>query len=112
MEIARVYAGKRMAPQVGLEPTTLRLTAGCSAIELLRSVARLGIAHNYFKNHIIHKGDWKLVRFGTVFSFSPSGRDHSLPTSSNTQAFFVLVTCLFHSRGVYVGRSSLADFFP
>ena len=28
-----------MAPQVGLEPTTLRLTAGCSAIELLRSVA-------------------------------------------------------------------------
>src|SRR5579884_2563418 len=34
----------RMAPQVGLEPTTLRLTAGCSAIELLRSVARSGRA--------------------------------------------------------------------
>ncbi len=32
---------KRMAPQVGLEPTTLRLTAGCSAIELLRSVCAL-----------------------------------------------------------------------
>jgi hypothetical protein len=28
---------KELAPQVGLEPTTLRLTAGCSAIELLRS---------------------------------------------------------------------------
>ena len=28
-----------LAPQVGLEPTTLRLTAECSAIELLRSVA-------------------------------------------------------------------------
>ena len=27
-----------MAPQVGLEPTTLRLTAECSAIELLRHV--------------------------------------------------------------------------
>jgi hypothetical protein len=25
------------APEVGLEPTTLRLTAGCSAIELLRN---------------------------------------------------------------------------
>ena len=25
-----------MAPEVGLEPTTLRLTAGCSTIELLR----------------------------------------------------------------------------
>ncbi len=36
--LRRFYAGKRMAPQVGLEPTTLRLTAGCSAIELLRSV--------------------------------------------------------------------------
>ena len=28
---------KIMAPQVGLEPTTLRLTAECSAIELLRN---------------------------------------------------------------------------
>ena len=35
---------KRMAPQVGLEPTTLRLTAGCSAIELLRSVVSPGRA--------------------------------------------------------------------
>jgi hypothetical protein len=26
-----------IAPQVGLEPTTLRLTAACSAIELLRN---------------------------------------------------------------------------
>src|SRR5208282_1532781 len=30
-----------MAPQVGLEPTTLRLTAECSAIELLRNMAAL-----------------------------------------------------------------------
>ena len=29
-----------MAPQVGFEPTTLRLTAECSAIELLRSVVK------------------------------------------------------------------------
>ena len=29
-----------LAPQVGLEPTTLRLTAECSAIELLRSAWR------------------------------------------------------------------------
>src|ERR1700744_3373407 len=29
---------EELAPQVGLEPTTLRLTAECSAIELLRSV--------------------------------------------------------------------------
>ena len=35
--LIRKSLGKEMAPQVGLEPTTLRLTAGCSAIELLRS---------------------------------------------------------------------------
>ena len=44
MEIASVYAGKRMAPQVGLEPTTLRLTAGCSAIELLRRVMKRNVS--------------------------------------------------------------------
>jgi hypothetical protein len=27
----------KLAPEVGLEPTTLRLTAECSAIELLRN---------------------------------------------------------------------------
>ncbi len=39
--------GKKMAPQVGLEPTTLRLTAECSAIELLRSVARHAAPYGY-----------------------------------------------------------------
>lgn len=33
--------GKGLAPQVGLEPTTLRLTAECSTIELLRSALLL-----------------------------------------------------------------------
>ena len=39
-----------MAPQVGLEPTTPRLTAECSAVELLRIVnlASLFIITNYF----------------------------------------------------------------
>ena len=34
------FSGFCMAPQVGLEPTTLRLTAECSAIELLRNKFR------------------------------------------------------------------------
>jgi hypothetical protein len=39
-----------MAPEVGLEPTTLRLTAECSAIELLRNMGyakadRVGLRH-------------------------------------------------------------------
>jgi hypothetical protein len=28
-----------LAPQVGFEPTTLRLTAECSTVELLRSIS-------------------------------------------------------------------------
>jgi hypothetical protein len=39
---------KILAPQVGLEPTTLRLTAECSAIELLRSVLRVKLAASTF----------------------------------------------------------------
>ena len=35
--VVQKNAKKELAPQVGLEPTTLRLTAGCSAIELLRN---------------------------------------------------------------------------
>ena len=35
------YLRDWMAPQVGLEPTTLRLTAECSAIELLRNIEEM-----------------------------------------------------------------------
>src|SRR5262249_4544262 len=38
----RLSGAKEMAPQVGFEPTTLRLTAGCSAIELLRNTGNRG----------------------------------------------------------------------
>ena len=46
---------KRMAPQVGLEPTTLRLTAGCSAIELLRNIGKVREA-SAFASFIITSG--------------------------------------------------------
>src|SRR5215207_11180833 len=36
-----------LAPQVGLEPTTLRLTAECSAIELLRNKRPHIVSTNY-----------------------------------------------------------------
>src|SRR5438270_9044481 len=54
---------KRMAPQVGLEPTTLRLTAGCSAIELLRSVAaRQRIGGRKHRHHIKALSPAKVAR--------------------------------------------------
>src|ERR1035438_6537558 len=37
--------GNNLAPQVGFEPTTLRLTAECSTVELLRSNAKDGWLH-------------------------------------------------------------------
>ncbi len=54
--LARLYAlslsgrsGYGLAPQVGLEPTTLRLTAECSTIELLRSKAGRLLPIHYSK---------------------------------------------------------------
>src|SRR5579863_4537260 len=50
----------RLAPQVGLEPTTLRLTAECSTIELLRSNRR---SLHYIKGRpglSIFAGPWQL----------------------------------------------------
>src|ERR1700682_5075839 len=41
--------GNYLAPQVGLEPTTLRLTAECSTIELLRSNAGRLLLNHYTK---------------------------------------------------------------
>ncbi len=54
---------KRLAPQVGLEPTTLRLTAGCSAsrsliLKGIRTVQRhdnrctFGVLHNLLDNFL------------------------------------------------------------
>jgi hypothetical protein len=39
-----------LAPQVGLEPTTLRLTAECSAIELLRNILFCDVLELLFPN--------------------------------------------------------------
>ena len=39
-------------PRVGLEPTTLRLTAECSTIELSRNIFRYILFLTYLQNHI------------------------------------------------------------
>src|SRR4051812_36128456 len=45
-----------LAPQVGFEPTTLRLTAECSAVELLRSIClvRTRISPNQLQKLLNH----------------------------------------------------------
>ena len=49
---SRQIACKLLAPQVGLEPTTLRLTAECSTIELLRS--RVGNVTQHYSKAPLH----------------------------------------------------------
>ena len=44
------FVSKRLAPRVGFEPTTLRLTAGCSTVELPGNLVSLrlgGFAHAF-----------------------------------------------------------------
>src|SRR5580765_6032631 len=43
---ARPLRGAELAPRVGFEPTTLRLTAGCSAVELPRNEAACRAGHS------------------------------------------------------------------
>src|SRR6478672_3956537 len=43
---------EKLAPQAGFEPATLRLTAGCSAVELLRNTGReprVGTKHLFYR---------------------------------------------------------------
>src|SRR5262249_33297038 len=56
--VAPIVSGtKEKAPQVGLEPTTLRLTAGCSAIELLRSNGTDGAVFTGVTERIYQSGE-------------------------------------------------------
>ena len=70
---------ERLAPQVGLEPTTLRLTAECSAIELLR----------------IRSGNVPRRRTSPpiFLSYSKMGRSRS------KLDFIPVVLCLFDDQG-------------
>ena len=70
--------GFRVAPQVGLEPTTLRLTAECSAIELLRHINWPTDRRYYSKEGASSQGyTGKLTRAGHAadvnFAVAPGG---------------------------------------
>jgi hypothetical protein len=56
-----------MAPQVGLEPTTLRLTAECSAIELLRNKRpHIAARSNYVQGAKAFYNKWVPERQGSA----------------------------------------------
>jgi hypothetical protein len=55
-----------LAPQVGLEPTTLRLTAECSAIELLRSVEFQIANYKGSREHVLRQSSQRKIGDGGV----------------------------------------------
>ena len=65
-----------MAPQVGLEPTTLRLTAECSAIELLRNVESGG---DLLSRAVTSQVPSALKGLTSVFGMGTGGTPSSLP---------------------------------
>ena len=65
-----------MAPQVGLEPTTLRLTAECSAIELLRN---MGSGGDLLSRAVTSQVPSALKGLTSVFGMGTGGTPSSLP---------------------------------
>ena len=65
-----------MAPQVGLEPTTLRLTAECSAIELLRIMDSGG---DLLSRAVTSQVPSALKGLTSVFGMGTGGTPSSLP---------------------------------
>ncbi len=52
---------KKMAPKVGLEPTTDRLTADCSTTELLRKDPNIYDTNLKYIYYYIH--NWKIIKW-------------------------------------------------
>ena len=71
--------GIKMAPRVGLEPTTLRLTAECSAIELPRN---LYVGVDLSSRAAARQVFSALMSLTTVFGMGTGG-----PSSSLTPTF-------------------------
>ncbi len=66
------------APQVGLEPTTTRLTAGCSAIELLRNM-KMGSGSDLSSRAVSSQVLSALKSLTAVFGMGTGGTSSSLP---------------------------------
>ena len=65
-----------MAPRVGLEPTTLRLTAECSAIELLRN---MGSGSDLLSRAVSSQVPSALKGLTSVFGMGTGGTPSSSP---------------------------------
>ena len=72
----QIFRSGLHAPQVGLEPTTLRLTAECSAIELLRNMESGG---DLLSRTVTSQVPSALKGLTSVFGMGTGGTPSSLP---------------------------------
>lgn len=97
-----VMAGlKFLAPRVGFEPTTLRLTAGCSAVELPRNTRAFKCASGYYSRT---RNPRKALLFGLAMKISrPSGAAAGRQAAGGCQASAATAPatgCEQHSRRI------------
>ena len=81
------------APQVGLEPTTLRLTAECSAIELLRNMESGG---DLLSRTVTSQVPSALKGLTSVFGMGTGGTPSSLPPE---MVSYLIEIALHSTRG-------------
>ena len=83
------------APQVGLEPTTLRLTAECSAIELLRNMESGG---DLLSRTVTSQVPSALKGLTSVFGMGTGGTPSSLPPEMVSYVCdFIVSRLVYHS---------------
>src|SRR5438876_11957005 len=74
-----ILDGQEMAPQTGFEPVTLRLTAGCSTVELLRSEGEMnapggaGDRYYFYISARAMRSKWRQEKRGSDFSAPGNG---------------------------------------
>ena len=90
-----------MAPRAGFEPATLRLTAGCSAVELSRSVGE-----DLSSRAVSRKVLSAQTSLTTVFGMGTGGPSLQKTPTIYVKRFPSLTTILYHvfprlSRGVW-----------
>ena len=89
-KIAEIFRLQRSweAPQVGLEPTTTRLTAECSAIELLRNMeSGSDLSSRAVSSQVLSA----LKGLTSVFGMGTGGTPSSLPPEM--VSYFIVSTC-------------------
>ena len=84
------------APQVGLEPTTLRLTAECSAIELLRNMESGG---DLLSRAVTSQVPSALKGLTSVFGMGTGGTPSSLPPEMVNEVVWDCVPVLLWAAG-------------